>query len=294
MPTYLGLDCGGTKTLAMVCDESGKVLHEKRSGPANFASTPRDLVRKHITEAVDGAPQITAACVCMAGILTEQDSKDAAEIVKDVTGAELVEARPDTHASWAATEGEADLLVIAGTGAIVCSEQDGVFHKSGGGGPIFGDEGSAASVGRRSLYCTIVSAEQLTASDEYWEAVVEQFGARDPQEVIAGVYGSESPAAKFANLAGPVGIDAANGMEYATLSVGVTMNLLAEEVDAHLERYLPALEEIRICLAGGLWKTHPIYQDQFTDALYGRHTVCRKLERPPVYGAVQLARRLKR
>ncbi|MCH8978680.1 MAG: hypothetical protein IH945_05490 [Armatimonadetes bacterium] len=294
MPTYLGLDCGGSKTRAMVCDEGGAVVFERSSGPANLATTPRELIQAHLNEALDGAPEVDAACICIAGLLTPEDGALARSMLEQAVRAGRIEARPDTHGSWAATEGCADALVVAGTGAVVCSETDGRINKSGGGGLLFGDEGSATSVGRRALYHTVVSAERLPASDEFWAAVVEQFGSREPLEIVGFLYRSETPAPLMAQLAGTVAADAANGMEYAALSVSVAMNLLAEETLAHLDRYKPGLDGPTVCLSGGLWESHGSFEAEFSTALSGGDreiSLCR-LKVPPVYGACLLAKKI--
>jgi len=295
MPTYLGLDCGGTKTRAMVCDEDGVAVFDRSSGPANLASTPRELIEAHLQEALEGAPEVDAACICIAGLLSPEDAAAARSMLNQAVNAGRIEARPDTHGSWAATEGCADALVVAGTGAIVCSEEDAQINKSGGGGLLFGDEGSATSVGRRALFHTVISAERLPASDEFWTAVVQQFGSREPLEVIGFLYKSETPAALMARLAGTVATDAANGMEYAVLSVSVAMNLLAEETLAHLDRYKPGLDGPTVCLSGGLWESHGVFEEQFRSALGGDREIslCR-LKRPPVYGACLLAKKIDR
>ena len=292
MPAYLGLDCGGTKTRAMVCDESDNVLHDQSSGPGNFASTPRELLIKHIREAVDGAPLASSACICMAGLLTESDKVEMSQVLSEITGIQQTVAMSDIHASWAATEDEADILVIAGTGANVISENEGRLNKSGGGGPIFGDDGSAASIGRRSLYNTVLSADRHPASDAFWSAVEDQFGTSDPSQVVAAVYRSETPAAKFAKLAGPAGQDAVDGYEYANAAIDDSLRILSEEVERHAKKYVGEIEGLRIVLAGGLWKTHPIYLERFKKAFDKRCTEYKLLERPPVYGAVRLARQL--
>ncbi|MCH7944999.1 MAG: hypothetical protein IIC73_03170 [Armatimonadetes bacterium] len=228
--------------------------------------------------------------------MTPEDAAAARSMVEQAVRAGRIEARPDTHGSWAATEGCADVLAVAGTGAVVCSETDGQINKSGGGGLLFGDEGSATSVGRRALFHTVVSAEQLPASDEFWAAVMEQFGSREPLEVIGFLYRSETPAPLMARLAGTVAADAANGMEYATLSVSVAMNLLAEETLAHLDRYKPGVDGPTVCLSGGLWESHGLFEEEFRSALGGGDreiSLCR-LKVPPVYGACLLAKKIER
>lgn len=293
MARFLGIDGGGSKTVARVV-EGEEVVFEGRGGPGNWASAST-VFAGSLREAVQGCPEVEGVCGCFAGVLTEGDRKDVAALVRKVTGCEKVEVRPDFHGAWESASGICDVLVIAGTGALVCSSVKGEVVKSGGGGILFGDEGSAMSVGRNALYPQVVSALSLPATDAFWSRVEEVFGSRVPADVVAAVYRSETPAAQLASLAEVVAKDAADGKEYAVFAVSEAMVGLMSEAKAHVVRHQAALlPNVKIGLTGGLWKIHPLFFEwfqPFADEPAVKATV-RIIDVEPVEGACMIAQRM--
>ncbi len=294
MALFLGLDCGGTKVQACVSDGSGKVVFEGRGGPGNWA-TSRALVEGSLKSALKGCPKVDAVCGCFAGLLTSSDAKDAAGVLRTLVKCEKVEARPDFHAAWQVARPTCDVLVIAGTGVLVCSSVGDEIVKSGGGGVLFGDEGSAASVGRNALEAQVVSALSLPASEQFWKRVEKVFGSRSRDEVLAALYKSDAPGALFASLADVVASDAAIEQDYAVFAVTSSVVALRDEVAAHVLRYQKdKLPNVKIGLTGGLWKIHPVFFEwfkPFEDEPRVKATV-RVLDIDPVRGACALAAQL--
>jgi glucosamine kinase len=296
MGGYLGIDAGGSKVLARVVDSSGQVVFEGSGGPANWASCSRSVVEGSLREALKGCPKVEAVCACFAGLLTEADRGEAAALLASITGCERVEARPDWHAAWEAAAGSCDVLVIAGTGVLVCSSlPDGTLVKSGGGGVLFGDEGSAASVGRNALHAQVVSALSLPATEAFWKRVEKVFGSREPSSIVAALYRSDAPGSLFASLAEVVASDAATEKDYAVFAVTSSVVALRDEVAAHVLKYQSAkLPNVKIGLTGGLWKIHPLFFEwfkPFEDEPRVKATT-RVIEVEPVAGACALARKM--
>ena len=85
----LGIDAGGTKTVALLADADGRILGEGRAGAANLQTEGELEVEKilHtvIERATDGQPSSPAAvCLGMAGV----DRQDDARIIRDRFGTE--------------------------------------------------------------------------------------------------------------------------------------------------------------------------------------------------------------
>jgi N-acetylglucosamine kinase-like BadF-type ATPase len=288
----LGLDCGGSKVQALAL-RGEEAVFEGRGGPANWASE-RALVEASVRQALQGCPKVEAVCGCFAGLLTRKDKEEAERLLREATGCDRVEARPDYHAAWESAKGSCDVLVIAGTGALVCSDADGEIVKSGGGGVLFGDEGSAASVGRNALQAQVVSALSLPATENFWRRVEKVFGSREPNEVVAALYRSEAPAALFASLAEVVAQDAAAEEDYAAFAVTSTIVALRDEAVAHALRYQqPKLPRVRFGLTGGLWKVHPLFFERFMPFEGEPRVTATKhvVDVDPVRGACMLAAR---
>ncbi len=294
MPLYLGIDCGGSTTRALVRDSDGHVIFQGRSGAANLASTPPEQVQEHLARALNGAPAVDAAVGCFAGLLTEDDKRRGLEVLKKVAHSALWDAVPDFHATLASFNRETLSVVVAGTGAIVVSQTPDGIIKSWGGGPILGDEGSAFSVGRRALALAILPSDQTVISEDFWHAVENEFGSRRPDEILASLYRRPSQAAQLARLAPIIASDASKGLPYAVESLTVPLTLLGNEVVAHLSRHHPKAPDWTVGLAGGLWETHPTVRVIFESVLAKNEKPVRTVDRevPGEAGAVRLAERL--
>src|SRR5947209_1700823 len=77
MPTFLGLDCGGSSSRVLLVDESDAVIFRGQSGPANLATTGDDQVKKNLELSLRGCPAADYVCGCFAGLLTESDRRRA-------------------------------------------------------------------------------------------------------------------------------------------------------------------------------------------------------------------------
>ncbi len=299
MKHFLGIDCGGSTTRACVIDANGGIVFQAQSGPANLASTPQHEIIRHLTESLSNAPTPETAAGCFAGLLTDADRHRALVILEQVLPSSKVVAYPDYYATLAA-DPHADCVLVAGTGSLVASRtEDGRIVKSGGGGPLLADHGSAFDLGRRVLNRTLLAPRPLEASPLFWEAVIEQFGTREPSQVLAAVYRCVSPAARVAKLAPTIVFDALRGIPYAEQSLCETISALATLLHDHIAQYAADRDPLNIRLAGGLWETEDAVVKRFHQAFLdlsgggvGPDIIIERLSREPVLGAAQLAREL--
>jgi N-acetylglucosamine kinase-like BadF-type ATPase len=182
--------------------------------------------------------------------------------------------------------------VISGTGSIVCSWQDGKTVKSGGRGPLLGDPGSASQIGKRLLNDYLATPE--SASPPVKAFLLDLFGSTEEREIILRLYGSSSPAATLGNMGKLAATEALGGSESALEIVRTEMDALAKLLLRHAGEHAGSRTSLRVGLAGGLWKTSPLYKQEFESALAcGNPTMKFQLfilKRPPVEGAAQLAR----
>lgn len=296
MSLYLGLDCGGTKTRAMVTESDGQVVFDKRSGPANLSTTLWTLIETNLREALAGVPKVESVCGCFAGLLTTEQKEKVVAILRSITKCEKVAAYPDYYAGWEIAKDQGDLLVIAGTGVLICSERNDKLVKSGGGGILMGDHGSTTSIGRNALHHLIVTAPasgEDAPSPEFARQVKNLFGTSERDGVLSVLYESDTPAMLLSLLAKTVGEDAERGKHYALSAVDDSMALLANDVRHHLAAYLPKTDSGSIVLAGGLWKLSQQFTKRFHDFLGLDQWKLKLISQSPVHGACRLAMKIK-
>lgn len=303
MPHFLGLDCGGTSTRALVIDEHENTVFEGRGGPANIASTPHSILEESLTRAMNGRPTADAVVGCFAGLLGEDRRAVALSALTSLGLSVPTDVFPDYVAALAAAGEAAEAVVIAGTGSLVCSFVKGSPFKSGGGGPLLGDEGSAFDIGRRAISCLCIDNDEAEASPEFWGAAERIFGTTDRQSLVAAVYNPGSPAEWLAQLAPTVGEDAGRGLPYATQTVDACLSALVERTKKHCSISRPGVPKINLVLSGGLWDASPHFQKRYEELLNfrneqdqsdatSRQYTLERLASPPVLGAARLARRL--
>ena len=289
----MGLDCGGSSTRVLAIDENGKAVFRGQSGPANLLSTPESQVRINLRLAAQKCPKATSVLGCFAGLIDEQTKARALSYLKNVfPGAKKMDAQPDFVAALAACGKDADACVIAGTGSIICSWSDGKVIKSGGRGPILGDAGSASSVGRGML--NVYLDDPSAASTSLKRAVQEAFGTSNDREIISRLYADSSPAAMLAKLGKAAAKESASGLEFATKIIDSEMAGLCKLVARHMKGSQFQRNSGRIGLAGGLWKSGPVYKTVFENCLAAEIPDMEFelfiLKRAPVEGAAMLAR----
>ena len=204
-----------------------------------------------------------------------------------------IRVEPDFAAAFYACDPLADVCVIAGTGSSICSLRAGELVRSGGGGYLLGDEGSAFQLGRDALRHFL--DDDTRPSERLRNAVLGVFRTDSKAEVIASLYRSATPPAKLAKLAKVLSEEAAAGEHYALKSVSENMSALAERTAAHIKREVLTDAAVRVTLAGGVWRIRGMqvaFEEALTLAMPTKPLSVEALRRAPVGGAVVLAREM--
>jgi N-acetylglucosamine kinase-like BadF-type ATPase len=278
----------------LAVDQEGNVLFQGQSGAANLASTPEGRLRKNLSHATDGCPRPEFVCGCFAGLINDEVRARGEEHLRILFPSAVIRAEPDFTAAFYASPPETDICIIAGTGSLVCSRGPKGMVKSGGRGYILGDYGSAYQYGRDALIRYLDEPDEASLSLR--NAVKDLFETHGEGEIIAAVYRAATPASILAKLAKALGADARTGEPYALASIERNTSLLVDVVERHVRKNIFSGPQLTISLAGGLWKGNQIFRDRFSDLvaarLKDRQVVVTRITRPPLYGAVELAKEM--
>jgi N-acetylglucosamine kinase-like BadF-type ATPase len=294
MAVFVGLDCGGSSSRVLAVDSEGNVVFQGQSGAANLASTPDARLRRNLANATDGCPHADYVCGCFAGLVSDELRVRGEEILKQLFPRSCARAEPDyTAALYASPEGT-DICVIAGTGSLVCSRSDGEIVKSGGRGYILGDFGSGYQYGRDALLHYLDNPAK--SSPGLRSAIMEVFGTLQEGSIVAQVYKSPTPAMTLGKISKALALDAKAGEAYALASVDSNTARLAGVVADHAARYHEEQEELGVSITGGVWKSASVIREQFElhvrQLLPRQHVFVQRVTRPPLYGAVELAKEI--
>lgn len=161
MPWVLGVDGGGSKTVALVANEKGRVLGRGEAGPANYHITGLgravDAIRQATLAALTDSglvPQaLSAAFFGISGMDRPVDKQMMASALASLDLTCKIILENNAVATLAgATGNRPGVAVIAGIGSVAFGENEAGEHaRSGGYGPVLGDEGSGYDLGRRAL-----------------------------------------------------------------------------------------------------------------------------------------------
>ena len=293
MRTFVGLDCGGSTSRVLAVDEAGEAVFRGQSGPANILATPLDIVASNLRKATEGCPPASAVCGAFAGLVGPNERERAVALLKDLFPGAEVRAETDYAAAHAAAPVGTHITIIAGTGSLVCGlDADGRLVKTGGWGYLLGDEGSGYRYGHAALVHFLRRPAARTAN--LLAAVEKTFGSREAPAIVAAVYQAPSPQPLLARLLPAFAADLDAGAAYADAIAHQEEADLAELVALHVETHLFDHPTVRIALAGGVWNATDRFETLFTKALEGwlpeRKIVVERIVRPPVQGAVALAK----
>lgn len=223
MSYFLCVDCGGSKTIAVIAGPNGDIVGQGNGGPSNLTYLTSDVyisaVRAAIAEALAAASLPTdlppTGPTPFATAWFGASGADSEGVIKTVLaplsaligipiGSDLIVAN-DTHLLAAPIRFYDDVSkavsIISGTGAIAVSfeEVDGqiqVCSRAGGWGWILGDEGGGYDVGREAIRQMLHAADQDTVRplgfqpQQSWlrDRVLSRFGITDVMEVLRCVY----------------------------------------------------------------------------------------------------------
>ena len=160
MPLYLAFDVGGTKTAALLADEtrvlaraSGGSIKTLRVPPSEAAAHLRQVLAALETQSglhLRGA--VVRTCIGSSGMSAPSVREWLQTALREAVGGELLLFGDEAIAIDAAFRGRRGVLVIAGTGSnIVGRAATGELVHTGGWGPALADEGSGHWIGTEAL-----------------------------------------------------------------------------------------------------------------------------------------------
>jgi N-acetylmuramic acid 6-phosphate etherase len=297
----LGIDGGGSHTVALLAARDGRVLGRGTAGPSNLQTVGPERALRALDEAVAGAfaaagiarTAAAAACLGLAGAGREADQRIVRDWAARVRLAGNVEVTTDGALLLAAGTPEGwGVAVVAGTGSIACGRSaDGREARAGGWGPLLGDEGSGYSLVLGALRVVARAADGRVPATPLQERLLAALGLQHSHELIPCLHGGRWDRAALAALA-PLVLDAADAGDDAAMALvedGVAGLALAAATVATRLRLDP--HRLPLALAGGLLLASGSYRERFLAALRRAGAVPDPvtLVDEPAWGAVRRA-----
>jgi N-acetylglucosamine kinase-like BadF-type ATPase len=220
-PLILGLDGGGSKTLALLADATGRVLGRGTSGSSNYQNIGAEAAWAALDGAIAAAfadagrppDPLAAVCLGLAGVDRPEDrTLFEGWAAERFGGAATIIANDAEIVLAAGTPDDWGVAVISGTGSIVFGRhatRAGAMARAGGWGHILGDEGSGYAIGIAALRAVMCAFDGRGPQTALTAAVLAHWGLSAPPDLVGRVYREEIGATDIAGLARLV--DAAAG-----------------------------------------------------------------------------------
>jgi N-acetylglucosamine kinase-like BadF-type ATPase len=294
MPFVIGIDAGGTKTVGLLADETGKVLSKAISGGANLLVKGELAVEKVIFDVIESleAPEpLAALCLGIAGV----GQPGADQVIRDVLRrlGQRQPVRVVNDALVALVAGAPTgigIVVVAGTGSIAYGvDPEGHEARSGGWGYLLGDEGSAFWLGHYAVRHAVRAADGRGVATILYDLICEKLDVSEPNELVKWFYDQELSRNRVADLASLVETASAEGDEAAETLMDQAAKHLASAARA-VANHLEFPGRYPIVLAGGAFKACPSLSPRVKKLLDDLHEAeVRLLDVDPAMGAVTLA-----
>lgn len=278
VPWILGVDGGGTKTVACAADLSGRVLGRSERGAANyhiiglekFAAILGGIIEELAHKAGLASSDLVLISLGLAGADRPRDRELilAAIAEKALTCPVLVSS--DARIALAAGLGEREegIVLIAGTGSIAYGvNREGETVRAGGWGHIVSDEGSGYDIGRQALARSLRSWEDRDKPSVLPAEIMHRLGLKDLSELIGFVHHPATAKADIAALAPLVLAAADRGDALAGEIIEAAADALASLVRSVISRGFPGRAAVPVVTCGGLLLGSPRLRSQVADRL---------------------------
>lgn len=221
MQLYAGIDGGQSSTVAVLGDETGRVVARGSAGPADeVAQGPestrlRDALRNALLDALKngGLPLDSHFEAVVAGV-SGYDGKVRGR-PPELIANRLALVHDTVIAHAGALEGKPGVIVIAGTGSVAYARNErGESALAGGWGYLFGDEGSAFWFARDAI-ADAARDEDNGEEHELTPLILTHFSKPSLRALVRAFYTGEISRAHLASFATVLLLQAESGNERA-------------------------------------------------------------------------------
>lgn len=267
MKTYIALDSGGTKVLAIRYDEDFRIKAVCRAGSLRPTVTSEEMMEKNVDMLMEGLGLngenvvINNISGTIDGILLDRMQKTCT-VEKTMHCGELA-----LGLAASGIFGDA-LLALSGTGAMMAARYKGETNYAGGYGALVADTGSGYWMSRHAMEAAIAYDERRGEPTLLKQLIIEYFGESNLRDSIYTIYGDDnhSPSSRVASCAPLISKAAYAGDKVALDILQKTGRVLGEQVRYLITEYdIP--EEIPVTISGSIWRGHEILFNEFSKVI---------------------------
>lgn len=258
--TVLIVDGGGSKTRAWLVNTGTPItMSIVEAGPSNFGAVGAAglaAVLQELLTKLPGRALPETVVLGLAGVGRAPEREAAEEAARAVFPAADRYVITDAELAYrgAFAGGKHGILLITGTGTIGLYRTpiSHEFTRAGGWGPLLGDEGGGAWLGREALRHCLLEWERDELSPLH-AAVLEQLEIELASQILTKVYKEGLGPSQWAKLAPLVFKYAREDMGALKIlnNAAIELVALAEQLQ---ETQLPEAKEVPLVVIGGIWE----------------------------------------
>lgn len=308
MGCFLGIDGGATRTAAWLADGEGKLLARAESGPSNplkvgFRAAEREILKAFracwqgagfspISRRAPRPPALRAVCAGISGVGRSTEHRPLLAWMRRHIPARYHLLTSDAAIALAAAVRDASgIIVNAGTGSFAFARDDqGKLLRAGGWGIPFDDHGSGYELGRKAVAAALEAFDGRGPQTVLMDRICRHLDLGEITGIVSKQLGQQQIAALF-----PLVMEAAREGDLVArhLCDDAARDLAALPV-ALLKRAGWTRRPMPVVTTGGVFKASILIRRAFVRHLrrFAPQARVEMLERPPVEGALWLARAL--
>jgi len=212
------IDGGGTKTVFIIADSSGRILGMGKGGPVNALFVPEDTAVESVRSAAKGGleqagfEEMADGPLHLGAVYASVPGASRGIIEAGLSGLgsyDALKVEGDDHATFRGAFPEGyGVSVLAGTGSFAIGRSpDGKTLTAGGWGPLLGDEGSGYAIGLAGLRAVALASEGRCEATALTGMALEMFEVERARDIIRAGLVRE----KIAGFATSVSLAASQG-----------------------------------------------------------------------------------
>lgn len=290
MDGILGIEGGGTRTVALLADERGRQLGRKEFGPGNVRLLSDKELSQLFQRIAAEFPKVQAVGAGLAGARDPRDCKRVEATITQCWGDVPRDVTHDLEIALATLpEKKSKILVLSGTGSCCFGESNGHRAKIGGWGHILGDKGSGYEIGLRAMKASVFYFDRDGKWGTLGQRILRALMLNEPNQLIEWVQTAEK--SQVAALAPEVFL-AAKARD------AIARDILEGAAASLAKDALTCANRLRLkkggvfLLAGSVLKRQPAFARRVGDLITAKYpdAEIKVLDCEAVWGAVQLGK----
>jgi N-acetylglucosamine kinase len=306
MSYVLGIDGGGSKTVCVLMDDTGRVLGRGESGASNYQSvgihTAYSSIESAINQAIEStrSVKVEAICLGLAGVARPADMQVAQDFVKQLQASQKLTLNWALQPSNVVICNDAlialvgglgynvGIVAIAGTGSIIFGRNHrGNIKRVGGWGSTLGDEGSAYSIAVQGMRAALKAYDGMGLKTRLQEDLKQHLGLQSIEDLIEVIYQRGWGVKEIAALAPLVDRAAVEGDEVANIIIEETVKELGKATSVVIASLFNKDEEFEVVTTGSVWQSKSKIHEKFAAFIARINPLAKAIfpRHEPAYGA---------